>query len=193
MTVIARVPRGRFAYWEKRFAPFPRRSDTVLPVHYLDCPDSGRILGFIRQPIQTLIIDLQQTTDAIMAVFRANTRNEIRRAEREAVLCRAVSSFDRFLALYEGMSYRQALPPTPTGYLQSLGEHLCITEAVLDGNVVLQPSVYCGPSRGASSPDPVSLSVSRNRTCRASENWPGKPPPPFSRHPALSTKGPRLV
>jgi hypothetical protein len=34
------------------------------------------------------------------------------------------------------MSYRQALPPTPTGYLQSLGEHLCITEAVLDGNVV---------------------------------------------------------
>jgi hypothetical protein len=136
MTVIARMPRGSFAYWEKRFASFPRRSDAVLPVHYLDCPDSGRILGFIRQPIQTLIIDLQQTPDAIMDGFRASTRNEIRRAERESVLCRAASSFDQFLALYEGMSRRQSLPPTPAAYLQSLGEHLCITEAVIDGNVV---------------------------------------------------------
>src|SRR5438874_13107600 len=119
MTVIARVPRGSFAYWEKRFAAYPRLSDAVLPVHYLDCPDSGRIFGFVRQPSQTLMIDLQQTPDAIMGSFRANTRNEIRRAEREAVLCRAASGFEQFLALYEAMSTRKTLPPTPRGYLES--------------------------------------------------------------------------
>ena len=73
MTVVARVPRGNFAYWEKRFAPLPRLYDAVLPVHYLDCPDSGKIVGFIRQPSQTLIIDLQQTPDAIMGDFRAQS------------------------------------------------------------------------------------------------------------------------
>ncbi len=136
MTVIARVPRGSFAYWEKRFAPYPRRSDAVLPVHYLDCPDRGPIFGFIREPTQTLVIDLQQTPDAILGSFRATTRNEVRRAQREGVVCRVATSFDRFLALYEAMCRQKPLPPTPAGYLQSLGEHLCITEALFDGTAV---------------------------------------------------------
>jgi lipid II:glycine glycyltransferase (peptidoglycan interpeptide bridge formation enzyme) len=136
MTVIARVPRGNFAYWEKRFAPYPRLTDAVLPVHYLDCPDSGRILGFVRQPSQTLMIDLRQTPDAIIGCFRANTRNEIRRAEREAVQCRAASGFDQFLALYEAMSTQKTLPPTPRGYLESLGKHRRVTEAIIDDKVV---------------------------------------------------------
>jgi len=136
MTVVARVPRGSFFYWEKRFAPIPRLHDTVLPVHYLDTPDRGKVLGFYRQATQTLIIDLQQTAAAIMAGFRANTRNEIRRAQTEGVLCRVADNFDRFLALYEQMSARTALPPTPAGYLHSLGKHLRVTEAVFEDEVL---------------------------------------------------------
>src|SRR5690242_18020786 len=106
MTVVARMPR----YWEKRFAPLPQISDAVLPVHYLDCPDSGRIYGFVRQPSQTLAIDLRQPTDAILGGFRASTRNEIRRAERERVSCQVTRNFDQFLALYQGMSRWKTLP-----------------------------------------------------------------------------------
>jgi hypothetical protein len=136
MTVVARVPRGAFFYWEKRFAPVPRLHDAILPVHYLDTPDRGRVFGFYRQPTQTLIIGLQQTADAIMAGFRANTRNEIRRAQTEGVLCRVAANFDRFLALYDQMSAWTALPPTAAGYLHSLGGHLHITEATFEDDVL---------------------------------------------------------
>jgi hypothetical protein len=148
VTVVARVPRGKFAYWEKRFAPVPLLQDAILPVHYLDCPDRGTIFGFFRQPSQTLIIDLRQSTEKITGSFRANTRNEIRRAEREGVLCRTTPKFDAFLSLYDRMCTRAVLPPTAASYLQSLGEHLCITEAVLDERVVCSHLYVADKSAG---------------------------------------------
>jgi hypothetical protein len=71
-----------------------------------------------------------------MAGFRANTRNEIRRAQTEGVLCGVADNFDRFLALYDQMSAWTALPPTAAGYLRSLGKHLYITEAVFADEVL---------------------------------------------------------
>ena len=100
MTIRGYSHRTPFGYWEKRFASRPMIWDALLPVHYLNCPDLGLITGFFRQATYTILIDLAEEEQSIFAAFKANTRNEISRAEREGAEMRVSHDSQRFLNLY---------------------------------------------------------------------------------------------
>lgn len=134
--IVGRVPRGRFGYLEKRFAPAPLLRDALRPVHYLNSSDQGSILGFIRQPVYTILIDLAQPEPGLTGAFRNNTRNEIARAVREGTSYRIANDYRTFLDLYGVLSRHRPVPSTSAAYFDSLGEHLRITEAIFEGHVV---------------------------------------------------------
>lgn len=133
MTLLSFVPRGRFGYWEKRFAPRPLLRDAVGPVHYLNCPDLGTVPGFLRQPAYTILVDLFQTPEQLQSAFRANTRNEIGRAAREGTTVRVNSEYQTFFTMYEAAKRYKPLPDTSPLFFDSFGSSLTITEASLDG------------------------------------------------------------
>ena len=137
MPFSARMPRGRFAYWEKHFAPAPMLRDAWRPVHYVNCADSGPRPGFVRKPVYTIMIDLRHSEAEILRGFRANTRNEIARAEREGTSFAVTADYRRFLALYEAASRHKTLPPVSADYLDSLGGRLRVTEAIAGGETVV--------------------------------------------------------
>lgn len=148
MTLSAFVPRGRFGYWEKRFAPVPRLRDALLPVFYLNCPDTGPRVGFTREPIYTIMIDLSQSEADLLRACRSNTRNEIGRATKEGTRFAVASDPRRFLALYESMARHTILPPTSADYLKSFGDCVCITEATMGDQLLVSHVYVVDPSIG---------------------------------------------
>ena len=136
MTVSGYVQRRPFGYWEKRFAPKPLLRDALLPVHYLNCTDHGKLRGFVRQVVHTILIDLSQDEARLLADCRATTRNEISRAAREGAEARLTEDPRTFLEMYETAAAHRPLPATSRGFLESYGPALYISEVVQDGRVL---------------------------------------------------------
>lgn len=137
MTITAYMPRGLLGYREVTFAPMPKWWDAALPVHYVNCPDTGPRLGFVRKVVHTIVIDLSKAETEILSEFGGSTRNEISRATREGTTMRVATGYDTFLKLYGGASKHKSLPTISPRYLQSLGESVVVTEAVFEGEVLV--------------------------------------------------------
>ena len=136
MTVSGYVQRRPLGYWEKRFAAKPSLCDALLPVHYLNCVDQGSVRGFVRQLVHTILIDLSQNDEKLLADCKANTRNEIGRAAREGAVVRLTEDPRTFLELYGAAAAHKPLPKTSRAYLDSYGRALHISEVLQDGRVL---------------------------------------------------------
>lgn len=131
------VQKSPFGYWEKRFAAQPRLRDALLPTFYLNSPDVGSRLGFVRSPVSTILIDLSLSEAELLKACRSNTRYEIQRAMREGAQFAVNCDHQRFLSFYTDAARNRPLPATSDGYLRSLGDNACITEGLVGGQLIV--------------------------------------------------------
>jgi lipid II:glycine glycyltransferase (peptidoglycan interpeptide bridge formation enzyme) len=92
------------------------------------------------QPRRTLLIDLTQDAETMLAAMRKKTRQYIRKAEREGVATEETTDLARFHRLLRGVAERDAFGIHDLAYFAALadafGERLHILMARIDGEDV---------------------------------------------------------
>jgi hypothetical protein len=103
------------------------------------CSDSGW------QQKKTVIIDLRPGADAVWKAMKAETRNQIRKAEKSNVIvvnCSGLDWIEPVYSIYESTFRRQQLPtPSPIELFHQIADqlmqnHLRVYTAIYDGTIV---------------------------------------------------------
>ena len=81
-------------------------------------------------------IDLTEPMDTIFASMKSNTRNEIRRAEREGITAQEGNSMERFIEFYNDFCKSKGLNDLTSQSRMSKYPNVMLTEAVQGGNIL---------------------------------------------------------
>jgi hypothetical protein len=129
MTLIIR--RGRLTV-EKWFSPTLRRRDAFGFVLYKQVPRDRGMLGFVKSPFHTILIDLTRDLPQILADFSATTRRGIRKAQ-EAGIVTEPSEIDEFVEFYNAFARQLGIAQIAASECRKYADHLFIMKAVYLG------------------------------------------------------------
>ena len=119
------------------FADSLRWSDFFLPVQYFGFRGKGGIPWYYKVARgMTCCTDLSVGMEAIMASMKSNTRNEIRRAEREGVRFEVVQGYDEFIPFYNEFCSNKGLSDYTSRARMQKFPKLLVTRVVHDGQVL---------------------------------------------------------
>lgn len=102
----------------------------------MQCRRGQPVLGFVCEPRFTILVDLEQTGDLLLAGCRKTTRNEIRRAEKEGVTCSDAVDTETFRSFFNIFAAVRKLPALRPEHLLSFGNDLPITCAQFEGHAL---------------------------------------------------------
>jgi lipid II:glycine glycyltransferase (peptidoglycan interpeptide bridge formation enzyme) len=80
----------------------------------------ARPAGVFVQPRRTLLMDLRQTPEELLAAMRKKTRQYIHKAEREGVVTEETRDVDRFLAVLAKVAARDRFAVHDRGYFEQI-------------------------------------------------------------------------
>ena len=128
--------RNKF-YTQRFFATRLPVSDLFRAVTYTQYEGSGKIPFWYKKIVgNTGTIDLTQDMDAIFSAMKSNTRNEIRRAEREGCVMTYDYDYESFIPFYNAFSASKGLDENiDIGRLDKYDRTL-ITSVMKDGVVL---------------------------------------------------------
>jgi lipid II:glycine glycyltransferase (peptidoglycan interpeptide bridge formation enzyme) len=99
-------------------------------------------LGFVKVPFKTILVDLTPDIDEILASFSANTRNEIRRAEKLGIVtCPAMPA--EFLGFYNRFADHRGIAGVSHDELQAYSQNLLILKAEFQGEPLVMRACLC--------------------------------------------------
>lgn len=85
---------------------------------------------------ESCLTDLRRTEDELLAAMKSNTRNEIRRAEKEGCEFQLVETFDEFIPFYNSFCTEKGLSDLTSRSRMGKYEKVLLTKAVKDGAVL---------------------------------------------------------
>lgn len=129
MTLIIR--RGRLTT-EKWFSPTLRYRDAFRFVVYKQASRQRGMLGFVKSPFHTIVIDLTKDTQDIFAEFSATTRNEIRKAQKLGITTEP-ADIEECAAFFNAFARQMGIPQLPASEYRKYVDHLLIRKAVYHG------------------------------------------------------------
>lgn len=128
--------RNKF-YIQRFFAKELPVSDFFKSVTYTEYKGDKQKIPFWYKQIHanTGIQDLTKDLGQILQQFKSNTRNEVRRAEKEGCVFETSVDFDTFLPFYNNFAIEKGLPCITMGELSKY-DKIIITSAKHDGVVL---------------------------------------------------------
>ena len=114
---------------------------------YLRCKKKYFTFAFIREEHFTILININQSEDSIFKQFAPNTRNEIRRAEKEGVIFNLlennINNINLFVEFYNKFTRLKNLKEIKNDILLNSMKSLIITSATMDNkeNIIANPLV----------------------------------------------------
>src|SRR5439155_26955152 len=105
----------------------------------------ARPAGVFVQPRRTLLVDLTQDPEALLAAMRKKTRQYIHKAEREGVITEETRDIDRFLAVLAKVAARDRFALHSRSYFQTIlaafgdAAHLTISRVGTEDDGALLP------------------------------------------------------
>lgn len=140
--------RGPFKKSTKWFVQKPVRSDAYKLVQYNQCQHLEPIIGFHRTDFYTIVIDLGESDDGLLANCGKNTRYKINRAKREGVGFNLEDNLQHFANFYNTFAQQKSLAILQQKHLESLIPYLHVTKATLAGDDLVMHSYLVDKSIG---------------------------------------------
>lgn len=84
----------------------------------------------------TVELPLDKDADAILAGFRNTVRQEIRKSEKEDVVCSFKNDVDRFVAFYNDFASLKKIYPASKKMIEGMGKHFVTSFAEKDGELL---------------------------------------------------------
>lgn len=99
---------------QRLFANHVSLLDLIVPATYQHY--EGRYIPLLYKKTRryTNVIDLTQDTEVLLAKMKSNTRNEVRRAEREGVVCEFTEDLAGFVPFYNAFAQEKGLDSSLT-------------------------------------------------------------------------------
>jgi hypothetical protein len=132
MTLI--IKRGRLTI-EKWISPTLRYRDAFRFVVYKQTPRERDMFGFVRSPVQTIVIDLTKDPEDIFAEFSATTRNQVRKAEKHGITIEP-ADIDDFAAFFNAFAQQLGIPGLAAAEYRTYADHLLIRKAMHRGEAL---------------------------------------------------------
>lgn len=99
-------------------------------------PKKRPLFGFIKREAYTATVDISVEPDIFFSNFKKNTRYEINRAKREGIAFEIEEDIDLFFQYYNEFAKSKNLEPLLYQTLHKYREHMIITKAVKDNQVL---------------------------------------------------------
>jgi hypothetical protein len=121
-------------YW---FSYEKKISDIFTLTTYLNIqgPEESRIWG-LKKITHSVQNSLTLDKETIFAGFPSSYRNEIRKAEKEGIMCSYDKDIDSFVDFFNAFVIKVKIPPTSHRRLLEIGENLVLSFAKLDGTIL---------------------------------------------------------
>jgi hypothetical protein len=140
--------RGPFRLMVYRYCNRPDWRKAFGLTAYLHTRSGGRVLGYVRRPSLTKVIDLDRDERELLQGCTENTAYEIRRAERDGVEFGLEPDRDRFLAMYNAFAAAKGIATASRADLDPYGDSFVITKASIGGETVAVHSYLCDRAGG---------------------------------------------
>jgi|JI6StandDraft_1071083.scaffolds.fasta_scaffold11428_3 hypothetical protein len=95
----------------------------------------------VRNDSHTVELNLEQDVDTIYANFRNTVKQEIRKSEKEGVVCDfRQDNIDEFVQFYNDFAHAKKIYPTSKNRIIEMGDSLKMSYATLDGQLLVAHS-----------------------------------------------------
>lgn len=99
----------------------------------------------------TVIVDITKNPEEILQGCKSNTRNEIRRAEREGVSFGYIDSLQEFVDYYNAFAVEKNLPMITRNNVEKYGGNMIITKCMFEGKILSMHASLIDKETGRSS------------------------------------------
>jgi len=107
---------------------------------HLKNTDQRKVYG-VRNDSHTVELNLEQDLDTIYANFRNTVKQEIRKSEKEGVVCDfRQDNIDEFVQFYNDFAHAKKIYPTSKNRIIEMGDSLKMSYATLDGQLLVAHS-----------------------------------------------------
>lgn len=126
--------------------------DLFRPVMYCSYRgDKDRIPGYYSiVKGHSCVTDLTQSLDDILKAMKSNTRNEIRRAEKEGCAFSVVEDVSEFIPFYNEFCKQKGFPDYVSATRLGKFQHIVVTKAVCKGETLAMHVTQLDPKEGVS-------------------------------------------
>ena len=105
---------------------------------------------YCKRKAHSCVIDLTKSLDEILSGMKSNTRNEIRRAEREGCTFKVADNYDEFIQMYNSFCRSKNLNDFTDESRMKKYDHLLITKAERNGKTLAMHSTILDVDGGRS-------------------------------------------
>lgn len=120
----------------KWFGDRPALADSLRLVSYMQSSHADGCLGFVRVLFRTMVVDLSQSEDQILARMSKSVQYKVRRAKREGVVCRFDEDAGRFMAFYREMFTAAGRSVVSERVMQNAAATCALTSASYEGQLL---------------------------------------------------------
>ncbi|MDF1586063.1 hypothetical protein [Marinimicrococcus flavescens] len=118
------------------FREAPPRAGWLGLAEFKQCTKTAPRLGYVRRPFSTLLVDLGQTPEQLMAGFKPRTRSFVRQAERLGAVAGVERDRAYFIRTYNAFARRRGLATLDAGHVLARPGPALVTRVAIDGRVL---------------------------------------------------------